>query len=69
MPETTATASEMWSAFKSLPSDTRARFLELMVADHAVREDLEDLLDLEIVRERSGEPTRSLDDVLAELEQ
>ncbi|MGH2534328.1 MAG: hypothetical protein ACRDJW_18820 [Thermomicrobiales bacterium] len=61
-------ATEMWNAFKSLSSNTRAEFIGLMIADPALREELEDLLDLETARERSHEPVRPLDEVLAELE-
>ncbi|MGH2561433.1 MAG: hypothetical protein ACRDJH_20405 [Thermomicrobiales bacterium] len=69
MAKTTTNATEMWSTFKSLSSDTRDEFIGLMIADPVVREELEDLLDLDIARERSHEPVRPLEDVLAEIEQ
>jgi len=41
--------------------------MEKMLADPSLREELEDLLDLDDAVERSNEPTRPLDEVLAEL--
>lgn len=61
-----ATAEVFWTAFSALPRETRDKFMEKLVADPTLREELEDLLDLEIVSERSGESTRPLDEVLAE---
>ncbi len=40
-----------------------------VVTGPELREELEDLLALEIAAERSGEPTRPLDEVLAELDE
>jgi hypothetical protein len=61
-------ADGLWAAFRALPPDSRERFMQQMLADRASREELEDLLDLEVARERAHEPTRPLDDVLAEIE-
>ncbi|HET7481206.1 MAG TPA: hypothetical protein VFJ72_16995 [Rubrobacteraceae bacterium] len=62
-----ATAEVFWTAFTALPAETREKVIEKMLADSVLREEVEDLLDLEVVRERSSEPARPLDDVLAEL--
>jgi hypothetical protein len=62
-----ATAEVFWTAFNALPPDARNKFMEKMVADSSLREELEDLLDLDVAVERSSEPTRPLDEVLAEL--
>jgi hypothetical protein len=62
-----ATAEVFWTAFNALPPETRDKFMEKMVADPSLREELEDLLDLDVAVERSNEPTRPLDEVLAEL--
>lgn len=68
MTSSEATAEVFWTAFSALPRETRDRFMEKMLADPALREDLEDLLDLEVASERSDEPARPLDEVLAELD-
>jgi len=39
-----------------------------LVGDPAIREDLEDLLDMAIAKERESEPTRPLRDVLNDLD-
>jgi hypothetical protein len=62
-----ATAEVFWTAFNALPTEARDKFMEKMVADPSLREELEDLLDLDVAVERSNEPTRPLDEVLAEL--
>jgi hypothetical protein len=67
MADQTTTTERIWSDFLSLPRASRDQFLALLVADDAIRQEIEDLLDLAIVDERRHEPTRSLDDVLAEL--
>lgn len=69
MTSSEATAEVFWTAFGALPPEARDRFMEKMLADPTLREELEDLLDLEVVAERSSEPTRPLDDVLGELDE
>jgi hypothetical protein len=64
----TETVDKLWSDFQALPIDSREAFLERLVDDQPTRENLEDLLDLALAEARSGEPTRSLDEVLAEIE-
>ncbi len=61
-------ADGLWAAVRALPPESRERFIERMIADHAFRREIEDLLDLAVARERAHEPVRSLDDVLAEIE-
>ena len=62
-----ATAEVFWTAFNALAPEERNKFMEKMVTDPSLWEELEDLLDLGIAVERSNEPTRPLDEVLAEL--
>ena len=69
MTSSEATAEVFWTAFSALDRETRDKFMEKVVADPELREELEDLLDLEIVAERSGEPTRPLDEALAEIDE
>ncbi len=64
-----ATAEVFWTAFNVMPADARDKFMQKVVADPSLREDLEDLLDLEVATERSTEPTRPLDEVLAEIDE
>lgn len=69
MTSSEATAEVFWTAFSALDREARDKFMEKVVADPKLREELEDLLDLEIVAERSGEPTRPLDEVLDEIDE
>jgi len=69
MTSSEAIAEVFWTAFSALSPEARDRFMEKMLADPALREELEDLLDMEIVAERFGEPTRPLYDVLEELDE
>jgi hypothetical protein len=62
-----ATAEVFWTAYNALPPEARDKFMEKMVADPSLREELEDLLDLDVAVQRSNEPTKPLDEVLAEL--
>lgn len=64
----TGLADGLWAAVRALPPESRERFIERMIADHAFRRELEDILDLAVARERAHEPTRPLGDVLAEIE-
>jgi hypothetical protein len=57
----------LWDAFRALPSQSRERFIERLMADQAVRQDLDDLFDLHLANERIHEPARPLDDVLAKI--
>jgi len=58
----------LWAEFRALDSDARGQFLEQLVQDESLRSELEDHLDLEVALVRSGEPTRSLNDVLRDLD-
>ena len=68
MAQAQGTIEGVWSAFRALPQPSREQFLERVVADAALREEIEDLLDLAVAQERADEPVRPLDEVLAELE-
>jgi hypothetical protein len=62
------TLEHVWRAFWALPPASRNEFLERLVNDDMLRQELEDLLDLALARERSLGPTRPLEEVLAEIE-
>jgi len=68
MAQAQGTAEGVWAALRALPRTSREEFLERVVADAALREEVEDLLDLAVARERADEPVRPLDEVLAKLE-
>ncbi len=67
MAQTEATFDTVWNAFRALPPEARDRFVERLVADTALREELEDVMDVQMATERLDEPVRPLDDVLDEL--
>jgi len=57
-----ATAEVFWAAFMAMSKDERRAFLERLIADPALREDL---LDAALIEERKDEPTRPVEEVLA----
>lgn len=61
------TLEHVWRAFWALPPASRNEFLERLVNDETLRQELEDLFDLALARERSREPARPLEEVLAEI--
>ena len=63
-----ATVDALWTAFRALPPESRDHFIEKTVADAALRQELEDLLDLAVAEERAREPVRPLEEVLRDLE-
>ena len=63
-----ATVEGLWTAFRALPPESRDDFMAKMVADAALRQKLEDLLDLAVAQERAREPVRPLEGVLRDLE-
>jgi hypothetical protein len=50
-------------AFKGLPKKERQRVVEKLLQD---REFVEDLMDLAVIEQRQSEPSRSLEEYLAE---
>jgi len=60
-----ATAEVFWSAFMAMQEEDRCAFLERLIADPELREDL---LDAALIEERTGEPARPLEEVLEELQ-
>lgn len=58
-------AAELIDGFKKLEEGERQEVLRLLLADQELRQDLEDSLTIEA---RRREPSRSLDDVLADRE-
>ena len=63
MTATEATAEVFWTAFRNLPKKERAAVVERLLSD---REFMEDLMDIVILEQRQNEPSRSLDDYLAD---
>ena len=61
MTSTRATAEVFWTAFQAMKAEERKTFLERVVADDKIREDL---LDAALIEERKEEPTRPLAEVL-----
>jgi hypothetical protein len=68
MAQTAITVEQFWSVFQMMPRTSRVQFLERLVADETTRQEIEDLLDLAVVRDRSDEPVRPLDEVLAKID-
>jgi hypothetical protein len=66
MTSTEATAEVFWTAFLAMSKRERQAFLERLLSDARMREDL---LDAVLIEERKGEPTRPLGQVIAEIEQ
>ena len=64
MSTTHVTAEVFWAAFMAMKASERQAFLERLIADPRLREDL---LDTALAEERKGEPTRPLADVLSEI--
>ena len=67
MAQATLTVDRLWSEFQSLSPSVQGEFIERLVADEALRAELEDTLDLAIVAERADEPSRPWDDVMGEI--
>jgi hypothetical protein len=57
-----ATAEVFWTAFIAMNAKERQAFLERLIADRRVREDL---LDAALIEERRHEPTRGLGEVVS----
>lgn len=67
MAQATLTIDRIWSEFRSLSPSAQGEFIERLVADEALRAELEDTLDLAIVAERANEPSRPWDEVMDEI--
>jgi hypothetical protein len=60
-----ATAEVFWTAFRALPKESREAIVEKLLGD---QEFLEDLIDMVLLKQRANEPSRSVDEYLAERE-
>lgn len=60
---TEATAEVFWTAFRALPKKERGAIVEKLLRD---REFVEDLIDVVILEQRQKEPSRPLDEYLAD---
>ncbi|MBM3212936.1 hypothetical protein FJZ33_11995 [Candidatus Poribacteria bacterium] len=58
-----ATAEVFWTAFRSLTKEERDAVVQKLLEDS---EFMEDLTDIVILKQRQNEPSRSLDDYLAD---
>jgi hypothetical protein len=58
-----ATSEIFWTAFRALPKKQREAVIEKLLKD---KEFMEDLIDIVIIEQRRKEPSRSLDEYLAE---
>jgi len=58
-----AKAEVFWMAFKGLPKKERRSIIEKMLRD---KEFMKDLIDIAILEQRCKEPSRPLEDYLAE---
>jgi len=58
-----ATAEVFWTAFRALRKKEKQAVIEKLLGD---KEFMEDLIDLAIIEQRRKEPSRSLDDYLAD---
>ena len=63
MTTTGATAEVFWTAFRSLPKKERKAVVERLIKD---KEFMEDLIDIVILEQRRKEPSRPLDEYLAD---
>ncbi len=63
MTATEATAEVFWTAFRALPKRERVAVIERLLRD---KEFMEDLIDIVILEQRQKEPSRSLDEYLAD---
>ncbi|HEX9974342.1 MAG TPA: hypothetical protein VGD14_19895 [bacterium] len=60
---TEATAEIFLTAFRAMSKKERSAIVDRLVND---REFIEDLIDIAIIKQRENEPSRSLDEYLAE---
>ena len=68
MSAATTKGDRLYTDFRELPQESRDAFLIRLVGDPAMREELEELLDMAVATERASEPTRPLRDVLDSLD-
>jgi len=60
---TNAIAEIFWTAFRAMPKKERNAVIDRLLTD---TEFMEDLIDISIIKQRENEPSRSLDEYLAE---
>lgn len=60
---TNATAEIFWIAFRAMPKKERNAVIDKLLTDN---EFMEDLIDISIIKQRENEPSRPLDEYLAE---
>ena len=63
MTTTNATAEVFLTAFRAMSKKERNAVIDKLLADN---EFMEDLIDISIIKQRKAEPSRSLDDYLAD---
>lgn len=55
---------QVWTDFRALSPESRVAFLQLLVANEEMRDELEDASDLLDIAERRDEPTIPFDEVM-----
>ena len=63
MTTTEATSEVFWTAFRALPKKQRGAIIEKLLKD---KDFVEDLIDTVIIEQRRREPSRTLEEYLAE---
>ena len=64
MTKAEAVGQDFWIAFLAIGDDARRAFLAHLVSDPEL---LEDMLDAALIEEQRGQPTQSLEQILADL--
>jgi len=64
MAQTTSTMQQVWTDFRALSPESRVAFLQLLVADDELQDDLEDAFDLVVMAERRDEPRDPIGEVM-----
>lgn len=67
MAHATLTMDQVWTDFRALTPESRVAFLQLLLTDAELRDELEDASDLLDIAERRDEPTRPWEEVMDEI--
>lgn len=67
MAQANLTMEQVWTDFQALSPESRVAFLQLLIADNQLREELEDAFDGAVMAERADEPRDPFDEVMDEI--
>lgn len=67
MAQKTSTMDQVWADFRALSPESRVAFLQLLLTNEELRDELEDASDLLDIAERRDEPTRPFAEVMDEI--